>query len=174
MLGKIRRGGCNAGRWRIALERVQGIPPPEGFRIEHVDAGDAVRLARIIQGQLDRPDGLKLLQKVDKRIGLHSQTFVLNCSEGSINRGNVQLSRDYSQTWPPASELHLTAWALRAFFGSFEVSRKIQKISSIRIWKKVVKTNWLAWFPCMPCFRFLFPGKSTVVEVECLGGSGQT
>jgi hypothetical protein len=140
VVSKIRRG-CNAGRWRIAVERVQGTPPPEGFRIEHVDAGDAVRLARIIQGQLDRPDGLKLLQKVDKRIGLRSQTFVLNCSGGSLISRRCSVSRDYSQTWPPASELHLTAWALRAFFGSFEVSRKIQKISSIRIWKSLLKTN---------------------------------
>ncbi len=62
-------GGCDGERW-IVRGSVQGRPPPEGFRIEHVDAGDIVRMAGIIVGQLDRPNGLELLQKMDERISL--------------------------------------------------------------------------------------------------------
>ncbi len=44
--------------------------PPEGVRVEHVDAGDAVRAAGGVVGDADGADGLELLQELDEGIGL--------------------------------------------------------------------------------------------------------
>ena len=62
------RDGCHLGWWGAGS--AQERPPPEGVRVEHVDASDAVRVASGVIGYLDRPVGLELLQELDEGIGL--------------------------------------------------------------------------------------------------------
>jgi hypothetical protein len=46
--------------------------PSECFRVEHVDAGDAVRADGRVLGQLDRPRSVEMVEQLHERIGLRA------------------------------------------------------------------------------------------------------